>query len=89
MSKKKSKKMSEKELNKVKKRFQDFFEEEDNQLNVFNTVLNVSSEILPDVDATNPAALQNVAANPDEPFENRLFALLILLFLLTIIFSAG
>ncbi|WP_409177480.1 hypothetical protein [Brevibacillus fortis] len=77
--------MSKTDFEKTKKRFQKFFEDEDNQREVFNTVLNVASETLPDVNVTNPGALLNVANDPQVEPGTRGDALLILfLFLLAL-----
>jgi hypothetical protein len=73
------KSMSKKDFKKMKKRFEDFIEEEDNQLAVFSALVDVASETLPDVNVMNPNALLNVANNPREDEFNRRWAIVFLL----------
>lgn len=55
---------------------------------VFNTLRNVASETLPNVDITHPNALLNLANNPQANISTRTLALLLLaLFFILILFT--
>ncbi|MED4761228.1 hypothetical protein ABET11_26990 [Priestia megaterium] len=80
-----TKKISKKQFKKIQQSFACFFEDEDNQLELFNTLVKHAAETMPGVDVTNPSALLDVAA--ETPAEDSGFALIILLFIFLIILS--
>jgi hypothetical protein len=72
-------KKDSKDFEKIQKRFKNFFKDEDHQRDVFNALVDVASETLPDVNVTNPSALLNVASNSREDEFNRRWAIVFLI----------
>ncbi|MFF2445249.1 hypothetical protein, partial [Priestia megaterium] len=64
------------------------FEDEDNKIELFNTLVNHASKTMPGVDVTNPSTLLDVAANPNTSTGGvDAFAIIIILFILLILIT--
>jgi hypothetical protein len=83
----KSKKISKKEFKKIQQNFECFFKDEENKIELFNTLVNHASKTMPSVDVTNPSTLLDVAANPNTPESVFSVSVLLLIFILLIIIS--